>query len=136
MLRLPVFLSLVAIGAYSLALSGCGGQETPPAGEGSQESAAMEHEHAGDEHGHEEQPGAGGPVVDPGQYEGALAQLSPEDRSLAEKQKTCPVSGQPLGSMGKPYKVTVKGQDVLLCCQGCESEIKENPEKYLAKLNQ
>jgi len=49
-----------------------------------------------------------------------LAKLSPEDRALAEKQKTCPVSGEPLGSMGVPYKLTVQGRDVLLCCPGCE----------------
>lgn len=52
---------------------------------------------------------------------------------LAEKQKVCPVSGQSLGAMGKPYKVTVNGQEVFLCCQGCEEEIQGNPEKYLAE---
>ena len=67
-------------------------------------------------------------------YEDALAKLSPQDRALAEKQKTCPVTGQPFGSMGKPYKVTVQGRDVLLCCSGCEAKIKENPEQYLANL--
>ena len=35
------------------------------------------------------------------------AGLSAEDRALAEKQGTCPVTGQPLGSMGKPVKVGV-----------------------------
>ncbi len=69
-----------------------------------------------------------------GEHSAALAELSPEDRALAEKQKICPVSGEPLGSMGKPYKVTVEGQDVLLCCQGCEEEIKKDPQKYLAKI--
>ena len=64
------------------------------------------------------------------------SQLSEDDRALAQKQKICPVSGQPLGSMGKPYKVTVKGQDVFLCCQGCEDAIKSEPDKYLAKLQQ
>ncbi len=69
-----------------------------------------------------------------GEHSAALAELSPEDRALAEKQKICPVSGEPLGSMGKPYKVTVEGQNVLLCCQGCEEEIKKDPQKYLAKI--
>lgn len=71
-----------------------------------------------------------------GKYEAELAKLSPEDRQLAQKQKVCPVSGDPLGSMGKPYKVTVQGRDVLLCCQGCKSALEKNPEKYLAKLPQ
>jgi YHS domain-containing protein len=63
-----------------------------------------------------------------------LAKLSSEDRALAENQEVCPVSGQPLGSMGTPYKVTVQGREVLLCCPGCETKIKGDPEKYLAKL--
>lgn len=71
-----------------------------------------------------------------GQYAEALAKLSPEDRVLAEKQKICPVSGEPLGSMGAPYKVNVEGRNVLLCCDGCEAAIQEDPQKYLAKLNE
>ena len=64
----------------------------------------------------------------------ALAKLSPADQEAAKKQKTCPVSGALLGSMGTPVKLTVKGQDVFLCCKGCEGAIKEDPDKYLAKL--
>ena len=68
------------------------------------------------------------------EYADELAALSPEDRALAERQEICPVSGQPLGSMGTPVKVTVEGRDVLLCCQGCAPAIEADPEKYLAKL--
>jgi hypothetical protein len=64
----------------------------------------------------------------------AMAQLPAEDRALAEKQKTCPVSDQALGSMGKPIKVAVGDRDVFICCEGCEEELKNNSEKYLAKL--
>jgi hypothetical protein len=45
-----------------------------------------------------------------------LAELSASDRAAAEKQRVCPVSGDVLGATGKPYKVTVKGQTVFLCC--------------------
>jgi len=31
--------------------------------------------------------------------------------------------------------VTVKGQDVWLCCEGCKKDIEANPDEYLAKLN-
>ena len=65
----------------------------------------------------------------------ALSELSDADRTAALAQKTCPVTDKPLGSMGKPPKVTVEGQDVFLCCAGCEEEIKSNPDEYLAKLN-
>lgn len=57
-----------------------------------------------------------------------LADLSDEDRALAEKQKVCPVTGTALGSMGKPLKVIVKGRAIFLCCPGCEEELKKNPD--------
>ena len=63
-----------------------------------------------------------------------LAKLSPQDRALAEKQKVCPVTGEALGSMGVPYKVTLQGQIVFLCCEGCEAKLRKNAEQYLAKL--
>ena len=63
-----------------------------------------------------------------------LAELSAEDRQLAKKQRICPVSGDPLGVMGKPFKTSLKGRTVFLCCEGCEHDLKENPDKYLAKL--
>ena len=63
------------------------------------------------------------------------AKLSAEDRTLAETQKTCPVTDEALGSMGAPVKVSLKGQTVFLCCAGCEEELKKDPDKYLAKLN-
>ena len=63
-----------------------------------------------------------------------LAQLSDADRAIAEKQEVCPVSGERLGAMGKPVKITVKGRTVFLCCSGCEPAIKKDPDKYLKKL--
>lgn len=63
-----------------------------------------------------------------------LAELSPEDRALAENQKVCPVSGEPLGAMGAPVKLDVKGQPVFICCEGCKDKILSNPDEYLAKL--
>jgi hypothetical protein len=65
----------------------------------------------------------------------ALSDFSDADRTAALAQKVCPVTDKPLGSMGKPPKVTVEGQDVFLCCAACEEEIKSNPAEYLTKLN-
>jgi len=59
----------------------------------------------------------------------ALAQLQPEDRTAAEKQKTCPVSGQLLGSMGVPIKVDVNGRSVFICCEGCRAALLDDPEE-------
>ena len=64
-----------------------------------------------------------------------LAELSPEDRALAESQKVCPVSGEPLGAMGAPVKLDVKGHPVFICCEGCKDKILSKPDEYLAKLN-
>ena len=64
----------------------------------------------------------------------ALAQLSAEDQKAARKQKICPVSEEPLGSMGVPPKISVKGHDVFICCKACEKSLKGEPEKYLKKL--
>ncbi len=64
----------------------------------------------------------------------AFSKLSPADRKLAQEQEICPVSDEPLGSMGTPIKVTVDGRDVFVCCAGCEDELKKNFDEYVAKL--
>ena len=69
------------------------------------------------------------------EIEKALAALSPEDRAAAKKQKTCPVGGGDLGSMGTPKIVEVKGQKVFICCDGCRKAVEEDPDKYLALIN-
>lgn len=49
-------------------------------------------------------------------------------------QKTCPVTDEPLGSMGPPVPVTVKGQTIYVCCQGCVETVQADPDLYLAKV--
>lgn len=71
---------------------------------------------------------------DQAEIEAALAKLAPEDRALAEKQKTCPVTYEPLGSMGTPIKVSVDGREAFVCCEGCVDELKNNFAKYEEKL--
>jgi hypothetical protein len=63
-----------------------------------------------------------------------IAELSPEDQKLALAQKICPVSGEPLGSMGKPPKITLEGTEIFLCCKGCEGDAMADPKGTLAKL--
>lgn len=86
-----------------------------------------EHDHGEHEHGD-------GDHADATMKAENLAKLSPADQALAESQKVCPVTGEPLGSMGVPLKVSVEGRDVFICCKGCQKKIQENPEKYLANL--
>lgn len=51
--------------------------------------------------------------------------------SHGKVQKMCPVTGEPLGSMGDPIPVTVQGRTIQVCCQGCVAAVRKNPEKYL-----
>lgn len=64
-----------------------------------------------------------------------LAKLSPDDRKLAEEQKICPVTGEPLGSMGVPLKLDVDGRAVLVCCAGCTAAVRQNPQAIFKKLD-
>lgn len=104
----PILLAFVAVTAAVLA--GCGSPEKSTAKTESDAGAAAK-------------------------IEKALAGLSDEDRKLAEAQEVCPVSDKKLGSMKTPVKVEdVNGQDVFICCAGCEDSLREDPDKFLAKL--
>jgi RND family efflux transporter MFP subunit len=65
----------------------------------------------------------------------ALEQLSEQDQQLAQQQRICPVTELPLGSMGTPKKMSVEGDSIFICCEGCRESVQEEPEKYLAKLS-
>jgi Cu(I)/Ag(I) efflux system membrane fusion protein len=64
----------------------------------------------------------------------AASKLSAADQKLVDEQKICPVTELPLDSMGGPVAVDVAGQRVFICCKGCESKLKQEPQKYLARL--
>jgi Cu(I)/Ag(I) efflux system membrane fusion protein len=64
----------------------------------------------------------------------ALASLPPADRTLAQEQRVCPVTGQLLGSMGVPARVEVQNRVVFLCCKGCVDQLTQEPAKFLSKL--
>ncbi len=64
-----------------------------------------------------------------------LDKLDPEDRKLAQAQRWCVIEDENrLGEMGTPYKITVKGQPVFLCCKGCQKSALADPERTLAKV--
>jgi YHS domain-containing protein len=50
------------------------------------------------------------------------------------KQKTCPVNGEPLGSMGTPITINFKGEIFYVCCKGCVKEAQSDPKTYLEKV--
>jgi hypothetical protein len=78
--------------------------------------------------------GAGGRTAAGAAPPPASGSPSPEDQKLIARQKTCPVTGEPLDSMGGPVRVVVNGRAVFVCCSGCEKPLRQKPEVYLAKL--
>ena len=64
----------------------------------------------------------------------ARAKLDPGDLKLADAQNVCPISGERLGSMGKPFKLTLKGRPVFLCCKGCTKDAQKEPDKMVEKV--
>lgn len=63
-----------------------------------------------------------------------LGKLSADDRALADAQKLCPISDEPLGSMGVPIKLTIKDQPVFICCKSCTKNAEKDPDKTLGKV--
>ncbi|MBI1314310.1 hypothetical protein GC176_23695 [bacterium] len=125
--------------AVGLFLAGCAGSDgtattdtsAPAAGTAAESDHSGQGDHA--EHAdHAEHSGDDAMA----KMKAGLAKLSEEDRVSAEKQHMCPVSGEMLGTMGTPIKVTLKGQDVWLCCDGCRDKAEADPDAVLAKVGQ
>lgn len=66
----------------------------------------------------------------------APAAASGDDAALAARQKVCPVTKEPLDSMGGPVKLVVDGRVVFICCKGCEKALRAKPAEYLRGLPQ
>ena len=64
----------------------------------------------------------------------AIAKLDPADRPLVELQRYCPDTGERLGSMGVPVKVSLDGKPVFVCCRGCVEKVKAEPAVMLARV--
>jgi YHS domain-containing protein len=50
--------------------------------------------------------------------------------------KTCVVSGEKLGEMGKPFVFEYEGREVKLCCKSCQKDFKKEPAKYVKKMEE
>ncbi|MDF1841137.1 MAG: hypothetical protein P1U77_06845 [Rubripirellula sp.] len=63
-----------------------------------------------------------------------VAGIPPSEMQLAAaaiaRQKICPVSGKPLGSMGQSVAVEVSGEKVYVCCVSCAESVNADPGKY------
>ncbi len=71
-------------------------------------------------------------------YKTALAAskgpVGTDDASLIAFQKTCPVRGNKLGSMGPPVKLAVQNTTVFLCCPACVDDFNKDQKRFLAAL--
>jgi hypothetical protein len=52
------------------------------------------------------------------------------DEQAIAAAKVCPVSGEALGEMGPPIKVTRGGKTIFLCCKGCLKDVQKYPDKF------
>jgi len=50
--------------------------------------------------------------------------------------KTCMVSGDKLGEMGKPYVFTNGNHEIKLCCKDCLKDFNKDPKKYVKKIEE
>jgi hypothetical protein len=64
----------------------------------------------------------------------SVAKTAVRDRPVIEGQRVCPVMDQPLGQHGPPIELSVDGQPLFVCCEGCVGKVEANPELYLAKV--
>jgi YHS domain-containing protein len=72
---------------------------------------------------------------DPGPYLAKLDQAVIDAQLADYPLNTCPVSGQELGKMGKPYDYVYGNRLVRFCCGGCVDTFRSNPTAYLSKID-
>jgi hypothetical protein len=99
-----LFVGSVGLGALVLAGAGCGDG----------------HDHSTHNHGAPAAKASDTAATDP--------------NAKAYPLKTCIVSGEELGKMGEPFRFTYKGQEIKLCCKGCEKDFNKEPEKFLQRI--
>ncbi len=63
-----------------------------------------------------------------------IEQLNADDQTLARLQVLCPITEEPLGSMGVPLKIMVDGDPVMICCEGCKDMALRNAVDTLVKV--
>lgn len=60
----------------------------------------------------------------------------PPVKSQPYTLSTCPVSGEPLGSMGDPIIKEIDGREVRLCCKMCVSKFEKNADAYFKEIDE
>lgn len=123
---------LLLLMVLTLGLWACSEQPEPAAPAAAEAARATETDHAGPNHAAADEEPATGADAESDADATAKADTEADDAAAP----VCVVSGETLGSMGDPVEVTVEGQTVKLCCPMCEAKLREDPDKYLARLDQ
>jgi YHS domain-containing protein len=74
----------------------------------------------------------------PERFHAKLDAMITAKQKAAYPMKTCLVSGEELGGMGEPINYVHRPANRLVrfCCEGCVDSFKEDPAKFLAKLDE
>ena len=71
---------------------------------------------------------------------GAASEAKSDDAAVIAAQKPsypltkCPVSGEPLGSMGDPIDFVVDGHLIRLCCAGCKKGVAAKKDEIVSRI--
>ena len=65
---------------------------------------------------------------------GLAADQNSEKKPKPYVLKTCSVSDEKLGSMGKPVSYVHEGREIQFCCKDCVKSFKKDPAKYVKKI--
>jgi YHS domain-containing protein len=72
---------------------------------------------------------------DPETHLAALDKAAADEQRASYPLTTCPVTNRPLGSMGEPAERILGGRLVRLCCPPCERQLRANPARFTAQLD-
>ena len=67
---------------------------------------------------------------------GLAADQKPKAKLKPYPLKTCVVTDEKLGEMGKAYVFEHEGREIKLCCKGCLKDFKKDPAKYVKKIEE
>ena len=73
--------------------------------------------------------------ADPAKYIAKIDAAVIKAQLASYPMKTCPVSGEELGSMGDPIDVVHGTRLVRFCCKSCPKKLKKDPAKVMAEVN-
>lgn len=67
---------------------------------------------------------------------GTVMARAAESGAATYPLKTCVVSGESLGSMGKPFVYEYEGREVRFCCKSCLKDFNKNPKQFSKKIEE